>query len=237
LTAAALVARSAGDGPVSVAAINLGAATALAAPRIAPTPVAEPTGGAAVGETWTPISRPGGDLTDPRRTKAAVPSRLTIGSLSISARVVPAGLTADGGIAIPKNIRTLGWYRYGTAPGAATGSTVIVGHVDSATQGLGALFRLRTIRAGAVVRVRSRDGRTWPYRVIGRQEYPKTTVPLAAIFSPRGTPRLTLITCGGAFDRANHSYLDNVVVTAIPTGSLTTRFQAPPAAGSAARAG
>jgi hypothetical protein len=41
-------------------------------------------------------------------------------------------------------------------------------------------------------------------------------VPLSALFSHYGQPRLSLITCGGAFDANAHSYEDNIVVTAVP---------------------
>ncbi len=56
----------------------------------------------------------------------------------------------------------------------------------------------------------------WRYEVVGRRQYLKTRVPLGALFARTGAPRLTLITCGGSFDRATRSYLANVVVTAVP---------------------
>jgi hypothetical protein len=34
------------------------------------------------------------------------------------------------------------------------------------------------------------------------------------LFAPTGSPRLVLITCGGGFDQASLSYLNNVVVFA-----------------------
>lgn len=33
---------------------------------------------------------------------------------------------------------------------------------------------------------------------------------------PGGSPRLTLITCGGPFDAEARHYRDNIVVTAVP---------------------
>jgi hypothetical protein len=52
--------------------------------------------------------------------------------------------------------------------------------------------------------------------VIAREEFPKTTIPLAAIFAQAGAPRLVLATCGGQFDEQTKSYRDNIVVTATP---------------------
>ena len=46
------------------------------------------------------------------------------------------------------------------------------------------------------------------------QSYPKDQFPTAAVYGPTPVPELRLITCTGEFDRAAHSYLDNLVVTA-----------------------
>jgi hypothetical protein len=157
----------------------------------------------------------------PRRTSVvtAAPMNVAISGTGISAPVVAVGVDARGDAAIPSRVDTVGWYRFGPQPGAAAGSVVLVGHVDSAQQGQGAFFRLGTVPAGAVVSVTGTDHRVFRYRVIGRQEYPKTSVPLAALFTRSGAPHLTLITCGGSFDRSVRHYRDNVVVTAVPIAS------------------
>lgn len=162
----------------------------------------------------TPTSGPGGSTS----TAAALPppARISIPSLSVDAPVLPEGVAADGQMAIPKRIDTIGWYKWGPAPGAGAGSIVMVGHVDSAIQGTGAFFTLRNIDPGALVTVTSANHRIHHYRVIAREEFPKTSVPLAAIFARTGRPRLTLATCGGSFNRATHSYTDNIVITALP---------------------
>ncbi|MEO9139281.1 MAG: class F sortase [Jatrophihabitans sp.] len=129
------------------------------------------------------------------------------------------GVLADGDMEIPEDIDTVGWYRFGSAPGASAGSIVIVGHVDSAERGEGAFFRLRNVSKGAPITVVTGDGHVFRYRVVGLEQYPKTAVPLDALFSRGGSPRLTLITCGGSFDASQRSYRDNVVVTAVPAGA------------------
>ena len=117
---------------------------------------------------------------------------------------------------IPTDIHTIGWYQWGSAPGASAGSIVMVGHVDSAVQGLGAFFYLKTLTQGALITVTTADNKVWNYHVVAREEFPKTNVPLAAIFDQAGPPRLILATCGGAFDRSTKSYYDNIVITALP---------------------
>ncbi|SCE91639.1 Sortase family protein [Micromonospora carbonacea] len=60
------------------------------------------------------------------------------------------------------------------------------------------------------------DGTTREYRVVAREEYAKTKVPLDRYFARDGSPRLTLITCGGPFDPQTRRYRDTIVVTAVP---------------------
>jgi hypothetical protein len=53
-------------------------------------------------------------------------------------------------------------------------------------------------------------------------EVPKAQFPTEAVYAPTPRPELRLVTCGGRFDRSVHSYVDNVVVDAVVTGSDTT---------------
>jgi Sortase domain len=99
---------------------------------------------------------------------------------------------------------------------AAAGSVVIAGHVDSASQGQGAFFRLRELATGQPVAVTGEDGRTRQFKVVAREEYPKASINLKRYFTSAGPLRLTLMTCGGPFDARTHHYRDNVVVTAVP---------------------
>lgn len=152
---------------------------------------------------------------------AAPPVRLRIDARDVDGRgidapVLAVGVDTAGDMAVPDDVNDLGWYRFGPTSGSASGSIVVVGHVDSATQGEGAFFALRTITPGATITVTTADRRQWRYRVVGRQAYPKAAVPLGALFATSGAPRLTLITCGGRFDAAQRSYTDNIVVTAVP---------------------
>jgi hypothetical protein len=144
------------------------------------------------------------------------PVRVRVDRLHISAVVVPTGVDATGAFAVPPSVSTVGWYRFGPGLGASAGSTVIAGHVDSATQGTGAFAQLRHLTEGDRVDVTGSDGRTQTFTVVGREEYPKSTIDLDRYFATTGAPRLTLITCGGPFNRSTGHYRDNVVVTAVP---------------------
>jgi len=144
------------------------------------------------------------------------PNSVRIAAVGVDAPVVPVGVDRDGSVAIPERIGTVGWYRFSAPPGSRAGSTVLVGHVDSAVAGEGAFFRLKDVGRGDRIAFALTGGRTLTYRVVSLVQFPKTSVPLRQLFSLTGAPRLTLITCGGSFDAARRSYRENVVVTAVP---------------------
>lgn len=145
------------------------------------------------------------------------PVGLTIESIGVRARVVPVGVQ-DGSktMEVPADVGTIGWYRFGPAPGSS-GSAVLIGHVDSHVQGEGAFFRLRELAPGDHVTVMFANGSRSSFDVVARRSYPKSKLP-GALFQRSGPPLLTLVTCGGAFDQATRSYADNVVVFAQPAG-------------------
>jgi hypothetical protein len=196
--------------PTAVTQLHPGTVTRLAAPLTSASPSDQPV----PSDPPVPVSGPGGNPL-PAST-LPMPIRISIPTLKVDAAVTPEGVDATGEMAIPEDIHTIGWYQWGSAPGASAGSIVMVGHVDSAKTGAGAFFPLRTIADGALITITTTDGTSHDYRVIAREQFPKTTVPLSAIFDQSGPPRLVLATCGGAFDRATGSYLDNIVVTAQP---------------------
>jgi sortase (surface protein transpeptidase) len=199
--------------PVDAAppAAPTGAATASPAPP-APPPASAPATPA--GPPLPPMTaRPATPAPPPR---GPAPVRLRIPSLGVDAPVVPTGVTASGDVAVPERGAEVGWYAPGARPGAPEGSAVLVGHVDTASQGPGALSRLRRADVGAEVLVELADGSRLRYAVAGRDLVPKPDLPRDALFAARGAPQLVLVSCGGPFDATTRRYRDNVVVVARP---------------------
>jgi RND family efflux transporter MFP subunit len=65
-------------------------------------------------------------------------------------------------------------------------------------------------------RVEVQRGGAWlTFTVTAREHYAKAKFPSAKVYGPTPLPELRLITCGGDFDAARHSYRDNVVVYAV----------------------
>ncbi len=144
------------------------------------------------------------------------PTRVRVPGLGIDAPAAASGIDiARNQLGVPAQIQRTGWWRDGRAPGAKSGAILIAGHVDSARGGAGAFIRLPKARAGELVTVTTKGGRTYRYRVQSVRSYLKKNLP-NNVYSQRGRARLVLVTCGGPFDRSSGFYRDNIVVTAVP---------------------
>ncbi|WP_127503983.1 class F sortase [Actinoplanes solisilvae] len=153
----------------------------------------------------------------PAAAPVDAPVRLTVPALKLDATVDPVGIDRrSGDFAVPPSVDRVGWYRFGPGFSATTGSIVVAGHVDSAAEGEGAFFRLGALRTDDVITLAGPGERTRTFRVVARERYRKTAIPLGKYFARDGAARLTLITCGGPFDARTRHYRDNVVVTATP---------------------
>ena len=146
----------------------------------------------------------------------ALPVRLRIPAAQVDAPLVRVGRAADQTIQVPADFATPGWFEEGPRPGQP-GPAVILGHVDS-KRGPAVFYRMRTLRQGADVYVDRADGSTATFRVTSVERVPKDKFPTDLVYAPTLEPSLRLITCGGSFDPAARSYLDNVIAYAAPTG-------------------
>ncbi|HEX4257715.1 MAG TPA: class F sortase [Streptosporangiaceae bacterium] len=142
----------------------------------------------------------------------AAPVALTIPAIAVSTPLIRLGLTPSGSLQVPDRFDVAGWYD-GSPPPGATGPAVIAGHIDSVA-GPAVFYRLGLLRPGNRVYVRRADGSVAVFAVTGVGLYPKDHFPTAQVYGSVPGPQLRLITCGGTFDWARHSYLSNVVVYA-----------------------
>jgi LPXTG-site transpeptidase (sortase) family protein len=150
----------------------------------------------------------------PTTAPPAEPVTISIPSLGVDAPVVPVGLEPSGEMEVPPATEA-GWYLHGPRPGAPSGTAVIAAHVDYGGQ-RGVFFDLRSLQVGAEVTVDAADGVRRRFVVVERYQVDKDQLPIEQIFVAGGDPGLTLITCGGTFDRGVRSYRDNIVVRAVP---------------------
>lgn len=165
-----------------------------AAPLAAAPLAATPFGGTAQFDTGRPVG-------------------LVVPSLGLDRDLVPLGRQRDGSLEVPTDYADVGVW----SEGAASAPVVLAGHVDSET-GPAVFFRLGELRPGDEVMVRTGDGRTVRHLVERVTQHAKDAFPTFEVFADDGPGALRLVTCGGTFDRAAGSYLDNVVVFARAAG-------------------
>ncbi|GAA3952424.1 class F sortase [Actinoplanes auranticolor] len=151
------------------------------------------------------------------RTRAPAPARwtptkVTLDRPAAGAPVDPVGVTRDGALDVPDDPDRLGWWIGSALPGDRRGTVLIAGHVDTAEDGKGALYRLEKLAIGSRIEVRAGD-RSVAYRVTARRSYAKSRLP-EDLFRRDTNPQLALVTCGGAF--RDGAYDHNVVVYATP---------------------
>ncbi|MEV5967284.1 class F sortase [Kribbella sp. NPDC051952] len=147
---------------------------------------------------------------------ASTPSRMRIDAVNLDLPVLAVGVATDGQMALPPDPARIGWYQYGPGPRDAAGSVVLGGHVDSKEFGTGPLVRLRKVRAGDRIVLRSTDGSAATYRVQTVKDVRKSSLALGEVFDRDGPRQLRIVTCGGPYDRNGGGYRDNLVVTATP---------------------
>lgn len=190
----------------------------------------EPTSGTTAAASETPtapaptpapvpdIPRSSASLAERPALTAPAPVRLVVPDLGIDVPIEAVGLDDQGRMGLPANPAIGAWYRFGSAPGDATGSTVVAAHVDSAVYDIGPFSRLAGAPAGTRVEVTTADGLVHAYAFQSTAILPKESIDWSDAFARDGSPRLTLVTCGGEFDYDARRYLSNVIVTAMPIG-------------------
>jgi len=148
-----------------------------------------------------------------RDIDVARPVRLVIPAIGVRTRLTRLGISGAGTLQVPASAAVAGWFTGSPRPGAV-GASIIAGHIDSRL-GPGVFFRLAQLRRGQRVYVVRADRSVARFRIISVRSYAKASFPRAVVYGPVPDPELRLITCGGQFDYATGSYLDNVVVYAI----------------------
>ncbi len=142
-----------------------------------------------------------------------VPVQIDIPKIGTHAAVVPLGLDPDGSMSAPTDPDTVGWFYPGMGVGTP-GNVLLDGHVDWGGQ-LRVFGLLRQLEPGDSLEITDANGDVLGYSVQWIQLYQSDAAPLDQIFAQTSDEAITLITCGGAFDRSLHMYLSRWVVRAV----------------------
>lgn len=201
------------------------AARTLTATRVraTPVPVVTPAPPPAVAETegfpdHPPLDNPGGGLlwvpsadAGPWRTNGTI----ALPSLGVSAPIVRVGVDRSGQMVTPRNARDVAWLDQGPLPGR-TQNVVLAGHRNWSGR-TGSFDGLARLRPGDPVTV-SMDDRTWTFAVTWVRLYDPKQAPADKLMGRTDRPTVTLITCGGSFDRSVRHYRGRMIARAEMTG-------------------
>ena len=178
---------------------------------------APPSAGASSSATATPTAptsppAAGQGTLAPSQVARFVPVRLVLPGRE-AAKVEPVS-TVDGELQVPKDVEHLGWWDGSSWLNDPFGSTVIAGHVDSATEGLGFFAQLLRVKKGQQVQVLGAKGQKQTFRVTSVRTVDQNALADdSRALAQTGDHRLVLITCTGAY-LPGRGYESNLVVTA-----------------------
>jgi len=138
--------------------------------------------------------------------------QFSVPSIGVTAQMTSLGVDVAGVMQVPNDGTTVGWYRFSALPGQA-GNAVVAAHVDY--RGRPAVFHgLGSLEVGAHVVVQA-GSNVLTYSVDGVRLVSSVAADVGGIVGGReGPPTMTLITCGGTWDRALRDYDHRVIVTA-----------------------
>jgi hypothetical protein len=176
----------------------------------APVPAAAPAPAATTSSTPAATTPPVAPT--PLLMGASPPVRVQIPSIGVDSGLMDLGLQDDGTLEVPATGFPAGWFTGAPTPGEQ-GPAVLAGHVDWGGAP-GVFWALRDVVAGDEITVSRADGSSAVFRVTEVGRYDKDAFPTAAVYADLDHAGLRVITCGGEFDHAAHTYEDNTVVFA-----------------------
>jgi hypothetical protein len=189
------------------------AVTVLAAVSVAPPGQAPPARAATPHHQSAAIAVPPYAQPEVMQSGTRTTWRLVIEKLGVDARIEPVDLDAAHAMAAPSSLSTVGWYDRGPSPGEP-GDAVIDGHYGLPNDP--AVFRnLHALSAGDLIVVIWPDSRHVTFRVTSSVVVASDARAPAGLFARTGSPRLSLITCGGAWRQDQATYTHRLIVTAV----------------------
>ncbi|MHB1134071.1 MAG: class F sortase [Chloroflexota bacterium] len=184
-------------------------ATSTSVPTATSTATAPATTVALASSTATPAPTP----SPTPRALPAVPVRLRIPAIGVDAPIIGVGLLRDGEMEAPSRADQVGWFKLGVRPGAV-GNALLDGHLDWLSS-VAVFYRLGKLEPGDPITVLDANGAAWRFRVEWKELVPADKPPMERIVGQTTVPALTLITCGGKFNRATQDFSHRWVVRAV----------------------
>lgn len=159
------------------------------------------------------LDNPGGLRWRPAADAGPWPTNgsVSLPRFGVSAPIVKVGINTQAEMVVPRNARDVAWLDQGPYPGD-TQNVVLAGHIRYSGV-LGTFGRLQSAAPGDVVVVEM-DGKRYEYRVEWACLFDRDTDLAEKIMGYTEQPSLTMISCGGVFDRAAGTHNKRVAVRA-----------------------
>ncbi|GAA4095107.1 class F sortase [Nonomuraea soli] len=147
----------------------------------------------------------------------ARPTRIRIPKIKVNAPIGSVSVDDKGQLGTPSLTKPnlTAWYRFSPVPGEV-GPAIINGHVNT-RKGAAVFNRLHELAKGDQIYVYRSDGKVVRYTVSGIEQVGKSSFPTKRVYDNTSDSQLRLITCGGVYNKTDHSYTDNVIVYATLT--------------------
>ncbi|HSX06727.1 MAG TPA: class F sortase [Candidatus Saccharimonadia bacterium] len=141
------------------------------------------------------------------------PSYISLPTIGTAGYIQKVGIDQYGQMAAPTNVHLAGWYVNSLLPGQA-GLSVIDGHVDGYAHNQGIFGRLNNLNIGDIFTITFGNQTHKSFSVKNIRLVDAIDVPsILFAHNPTITSQLTLITCGGTYDKISHTYDKRTIVT------------------------
>jgi len=145
------------------------------------------------------------------QASVGLPARLNIPMIGVDSAVISAGLTFDGAMEVPKDPAEVAWFDLGPRPGEI-GSAVISGHYDWIKNKPAIFYDLHKLSASDKVHIKDENGLVITFVVSEIRIYGKDEDASGVFSSSDGKAHLNLVTCTGAWNKAEKIYSERLVV-------------------------
>jgi LPXTG-site transpeptidase (sortase) family protein len=164
----------------------------------------------------------------PNLTQLTSGDRIIISKIGVNAPLTYRKVDLDGVMPNPDGPDDVAYYDFSSWPGKGGapgqgGNSIFAGHVDSGTKACdngskpppctAVLWDLNQLHIGDEIDVQI-NGKMIKYKVTSNQPINANSGPWDQIVSATATESLTIITCGGDFNRDTHEYNNRQVLTA-----------------------
>ncbi|UMX48440.1 MAG: class F sortase [Candidatus Nealsonbacteria bacterium DGGOD1a] len=150
-------------------------------------------------------------LSNEEPASVELPARLKIPTIDVDSAVIPMGLTSDGAMDVPKSPTEVAWFDLGLRPGE-NGAAVIAGHYGWKNNTPGVFDNLYKLAVGDKIFVEDEKGSTAAFVVREVKIYGKDEAVPDAFVSSDGKAHLNLVTCAGAWDKAEKTRFERLIV-------------------------